>query len=121
MRRDTNDAVPAIVRGLCEDDGDVKQPSDKIISQPKDTVNFVRGMGDSGYRVQVVEHDCPECQFDRMIRRIDVKPSMGNEVRYWCLNPNCAHYVSDQLSHACGGSYPQRRTSEPAVFEGSDA
>lgn len=38
-------------------------------------------------------------------------------VRYWCLNPNCMYYVSDYLSHACHGSYPQRSPQEPAVIE----
>jgi len=120
--------TPAIVRDVCETDGETRVPrtngrpdpsrSDKIISQPKDTVTFTRGMGDSGYRVQVVKHDCPadHCSFDRMVRRIDVSPVAPNSVRYWCLNPNCVHYARDVLSHACGGNYPQRDTDEPAVF-----
>jgi hypothetical protein len=52
-----------------------------------------------------------------MVRRIDVNPELRDEVRYWCLNPNCVHYVSDSISYACSGSYPQRNTDEPTIFE----
>lgn len=120
--------TPAIVRDVCDSDGETRVPqtngrpdlsrSDKIISQPSDTVTFSRGLGDSGYLVQVVNHDCPECGFDSMIRRIDVSPERRNEVRYWCLHPNCVHFVRDHLSHACHGSYPHRDTNDPAVMEG---
>jgi hypothetical protein len=124
------DPTPAIVRDYDRDkDGDAKPPkvngrpdcsrSDKIMSQPYDGVSFRRGWGDTGYRVQVVKHDCPadHCGFDRMIRRIDVNAERRDEVRYYCLNPNCVHYVADALSYACSGSYPSRQTDEPAVFE----
>jgi predicted RNA-binding Zn-ribbon protein involved in translation (DUF1610 family) len=116
------DQVPAIVRDI-DPDKDAptvtrhKNAGEKIISQPTDTVTFNRGMGDSGYRVQVVEHDCPECGFDRMVRRIDVSPVRPNEVRYWCLNPNCKYFVRDELSYAFNGSYPQRTAETPAIFE----
>jgi hypothetical protein len=120
--------TPAIVRAVSEKDGDLKPPtvngspdvrkSDNIISQPKTTVSHHRGRGSSGFRIQVVEHDCPECDFDRMVRRVDVNPTYEDEVRYWCLNPNCVHFVRDMFSYACHGNYPQRDTSEPAVFEG---
>jgi hypothetical protein len=123
--------TPAIVRDVCEKDEPTRVPrvngrpdagpSEKIISQPRDTVTHSRGWGDSGYRVQVVKHDCPadHCSFDRMVRRIDVSPERPNEVRYWCLNPNCVHFVGDSISYACHGNYPQRDTNEPAVWEGA--
>lgn len=122
MGRHTRKATPAIVRDVCELDKPLRIPHnghapDGIISQPMDTVTHSMGFGDSGYRVQVVEHDCPECGFDRMIRRIDVSPERRNEVRYWCLSPNCVHYVSDTLSYACKGSAPHRDTDTPAVYE----
>jgi hypothetical protein len=41
-------------------------------------------------------------------------------VHYWCLNPNCVHFVRDHLSHACHGNYPQRDADEPAVWEEAD-
>jgi hypothetical protein len=104
--------VPAIVREYSDTDSDVT-----VRSTVYDSVTFVRGFGDNGYRVETVEHDCPECQFDRMIRRHDVSPEMADEVRYFCLNPNCVHFVRTELSHACKGSYPQRQTSEPEIFE----
>jgi predicted RNA-binding Zn-ribbon protein involved in translation (DUF1610 family) len=126
MTRDGYEPVPAIVRSIDKekDSPTVKRHKDsaeKIISQPQDTVTFSRGFGESGYRVQVVNHDCPECGFDRMIRRVDVCADRQNEVRYWCLNPNCVHFVRDSLSFACHGNYPQRDTDEPAVFEKGDA
>lgn len=120
--------TPAIVRDVDPDlDGETRPPlvngkpdvsaSEKIISQPNNTVTHSRGFGDSGFRVQVVNHDCPECSFDRMIRRVDVSPVRSDEVRYWCLNPNCVHFVRDSLSHSCHGNYPQRDTDTPAVME----
>jgi len=113
--------TPAIVRDVCDKDRPLRIPKlgnvpDKIISQPTDTVTYSRGFGDSGYRVQVVKHECPECGFERMARRIDVSPVRENEVRYWCLNPNCPHYARDELSYACHGNYPQRDKSEPVIF-----
>ena len=124
--------TPAIWRTIEDTDNPTRVPKtvggqldfksvDKIISQPKDTVTHSRGWGDSGYRIQVVKHDCPECSFDRMVRRVDISPETETEVRYWCLNPNCAHYAGEHLSHACHGNYPQRQVSEPAVFESGDA
>jgi len=125
--------TPAIVRDVDPDiDGDTYFPAtrnfpkgqkatEKIISQRKTTVTHQRGFGDSGYRIQTVEHECPACGFDRMVRRVDVSPERSNEVRYWCLNPNCVHFVRDNLSHATAGNYPQRDTDEPAVFEEVDA
>jgi|APHM01.1.fsa_nt_gi hypothetical protein len=102
--------TPAIVRDVSTDDEPTTLPkvngrptatrSVKIISQPTNTVTFSRGFGSSGYRVQVVKHDCPHCSMDRMVRRIDVSPERSNEVRYWCLNPNCNHFVEDYLDHA---------------------
>lgn len=116
--------TPAIVRPVDRDkDGRIRTPKfgkqpDKIINQPAHTISHSRGFGDSGYVVQTVEHECPECGFDRMVRRVDVSPERKNEVRYWCLNPNCVHFVRDELSHACKGSYPQRTVEEPKIFEG---
>jgi len=118
------DPTPAIVRDFDPaKDGGAKPPSDKIMSQPYDGVSHRRGWGDTGYRVQVVKHECPadHCGFDRMIRRIDVNAERRDEVRYYCLNPNCVHYVADALSYACSGSYPTRQTDEPAVFESQEA
>lgn len=106
-----NDA-PAIVRDFEEKDGRMD-----VLKTTTDTVTFNRGLGDSGYRVQLVEHDCPECSFDRMIRRWDVNVEFPDEVRYYCLNPNCPYFVRDRLSYACHGSYPQNTRSKPVVFE----
>ena len=88
-----------------------------VIQKCYDSVNFVRGMGDSGYRVKTVEHTCPNCSFDRMICRHDVNPELPDELRFWCLNPNCKYFVRDELSYACNGSYPQSKAMEPLVFE----
>lgn len=106
--------TPAIVRDYCDADDECT-----VLSTPYDRVSFTRGMGDSGYRVQVVEHDCPadHCSFDRMVRRVDVNPEFGTEVRYWCLSPNCGHYLGESMSYAFPGSYPNRNVKEPAVSE----
>lgn len=108
------DIPPAIVRDFTSADRDAE-----VLSTPYDGVSFRRGWGDSGYRVETVAHDCPDCGFDRMVRRVDVSPERPNEVRYWCLNPNCGHFVRGCLSHACHGNYPQRPVREPAVVEGN--
>lgn len=113
-----DDHPPAIVREFSEADSEVP-----ILSEPSNTVTHKRGYGESGYRVQVVEHECPACtlQFDRMVRRVDVYPELPHEVRYWCLNPNCAYYLRDTLSHAFHGSYPNRSPTAPAEYEKRDA
>lgn len=103
---------PAIVRPVKDVDNSVT-----VVNTPYDGVEFRRGWGDSGYRVEVVEYRCPECSFDRMIRRVSVSPERLDEVRYWCLHPNCAHFVRTDLSHSCHGSYPQREVTEPAVMD----
>ena len=129
MRQDDYQPTPAIVRAIDSDkDGQTYIPQygeapEKILSQPYDTVTHSRGFGDSGYRIQTVKHECPECGFDRMVRRVDVSPERRDEVRYWCLNPNCVHFVRDSLSYACSGNYPQMDTDEPAEhdFQMSDA
>lgn len=110
MPRDSHDPVPAITRPITDDDRDAE-----VLGTPMDTVSFTRGFGDSGTRVETVEHDCPACNFDRMVRRVNISPEDWNRVRYWCLNPNCAHFVRDHLSHACHGNYPQRSVKEPAI------
>lgn len=102
--------IPAILRPYIEADRETP-----VISTPYDGVSFSPGWGDSGYRVETVEHDCPECGFDRMVRRHDVHVESQDMVRYWCLNPNCLYFVSDYLSHACHGNYPQRQAQEPAA------
>jgi predicted RNA-binding Zn-ribbon protein involved in translation (DUF1610 family) len=108
--------VPAIVRDWSDVDS-----ACEVVREPYNSVSFTRGWGDSGYKVQVVKFDCPECGFDRMIRRIDVSPEMPNEVRYWCLNPNCVHFVRDALSHSCHGNYPHRDVEQPTVYGEGDA
>lgn len=102
--------VPAILRDHSSEDRDTT-----VLSTPYDGVSFRRGWGDSGYRVEVVEHECPECGFDRMVRRHDVHAESPDVVRYYCLNPNCLYFVSDNLSHAMNGNYPQRQANTPAV------
>jgi hypothetical protein len=106
--------TPAIVRDVCPKDREAD-----VRSTPTDRVSHNPGMGSSGYRVEVVEKCCPVdlCGFDRMVRRTDVSPMEPDEVRYWCLNPNCVHFVRDSLSHATPGNYPSRDTDEPKIFE----
>lgn len=114
MARNTTEPTPAIVRNMTDADTECE-----VLGTPTDRVTRTRGFGASGYRVETVAHDCPKCDFDRMIRRVDVNAEYQDTVRYWCLNPNCVHFVRDYLSHACHGSYPQRQASEPTVYEES--
>ncbi len=107
-----SDVTPAIVRSFGTQDSEAT-----VHSTPYDGVSHRRGWGDTGYRVEVVEHDCPACSFDRMARRHDVNAEFPDEVRYWCLNPNCLYYLRDELSYAFKGSYPNRQTDEPAIYE----
>ena len=94
------DATPAIVRDYSSRDNVT------VLRTPYDGVNFRRGFGESGYRVETVEHNCPECGFDRMARRHDVSPEFLDEVRYWCLSPDCEYFVDDRFSHCCSGNWP---------------
>lgn len=88
---------PAIVRG--------HQSADDVTvhSTPYDSVSHSPGFGDNGYRLQRVEHECPACDFPQMFRRHDVNPEIADEMRYWCLNPNCGHFVGEQFAYACEG------------------
>lgn len=104
--------TPAIARDYNDDDRELE-----VLRTPFDGINHTRGLGDSGYRVEVVDFACPACIFDRMIRRVDVSPVAPAEVRYWCLYPNCPYFVRDALSHACKESYPQGGRRTPAVME----
>lgn len=108
--------VPAIIREYT-----TKDRQATVINTPYDGVSFRRGWGDTGYRVETVECDCPECGFDRMIRRHDVHAESPDMVRYWCLNPNCLYYVRDYLSNECHGNYPQRQARRPAVSDKQQA
>jgi len=111
MARDTA-PMPAIVREFAPEDS-----LTDVLGTPYNTVSFRPGFGDAGYKVETVAHDCPSCNFDRMVRRHDVHGETPDMVRYWCLNPNCQYYVSDYFSYACNGSYPHRQPSEPAVTD----
>lgn len=99
---------PAITREFQEDD-DVT-----VHATPYDSVSFSPGFGDSGYKLQRVEHECPACDFPQMFRRHDVAPNHPDEVRYWCLNPNCGHFVGELFAYACEGF---GGATEPVVNE----
>jgi hypothetical protein len=102
------DIPPAIRRRYSDKDRDVT-----VISEPFNSVSMHRGLGYMGRTVQIVEHDCPSCNigFDRMVRLTNVNPEELDGVQYWCLNPNCKHYLRDELSWAFAGSYPQHTPS----------
>lgn len=87
--------LPAIQRDYCETDAEIE-----IMSTFYDSVTFERGLGDIGLKIQYVEHDCPICGADRMIRTVDVQPELRNRAKYWCTKPTCPHFVGDQFSFA---------------------
>lgn len=87
--------MPAISRAYSDADNEVV-----VRSVSFDTVSFTRGLGDSGYRLEVVEHKCPHCGFDRLFRQHRVLPEEPDHVQYWCLNPTCKHFVGETFSYA---------------------
>lgn len=111
-RSDPSHVTPAISRKFTDADIDAD-----VRSTVSNSVTHKRGFGDSGTRIQLVNHECPACSFDRMLRAVDVSPVNSDYVSYYCLNPNCAHYVSDEYSYACHGSYPQRTKRAPEVTD----
>jgi hypothetical protein len=102
-----DDPTPAIVRHYSQEDRDVD-----VRSTPYDSVTHQRGLGDSGYKLQVVNHDCPHeyCSFDRMIRQWRTYPEERSTVAYWCLSPNCPHYVDDEFGYAMQATNAQDPT-----------
>lgn len=104
--------TPAIRRAATSEDYEVP-----VISETYNTIQYVPGWGDSGSKVAIVEHKCPLCAFDRMAREERVSAEEPDTFSYWCLNPNCAHYLRDTLSYAFRGSYPYRTVDEPRVTE----
>lgn len=112
MTRD--EPVPAIVREFSDEDVDVE-----VCATKYDTVSFNRGIGDSGYKLEIVEHDCPyeHCSHDRMLRRWDVNPTRPDEVRYWCLSPACPYQHGGQFDYALNPVEQRSRHTEPVIFE----
>ena len=88
-------ATPAIAGYYSDEDRDVD-----VISTAKDSVSFTRGLGDSGRRIQVVEHDCPKCEHPTMLREWRVNPVDRDDVGYYCNNPHCRHYHKNEFSYA---------------------
>lgn len=99
--------APSIARKFGESDRDTE-----VIHRAYDTVSFQRGLGDSGRRIEVVEHDCPACHFDRMTRHWKVSPVERDSVEYYCLNPSCLYYMGDKFSYAM-----PRKSTEPHTVE----
>jgi len=87
--------TPAIAGHYSQKDREVT-----VISTARDTVSFQPGFGDSGGRIQIVEHDCPRCDHPTMLREWRVSPEFHDEVAYYCNNPQCRHYHADSFSYA---------------------
>lgn len=94
MQRSTKPAA-ALARDYNEEDRDVA-----VVHKLYDTVTFQRGLGDSGRKLEVTEHECPRCSFDRTLREHRVNPERRDRVGYFCLCPGCPHYVGDTFSYA---------------------
>ncbi len=109
MAREGN--APAIVREYSDSDLDTE-----VIDKKYDRVSFDPGLGNSGYRLETVEKSCPQCNFDRMIRRHDVNPTHSDEVRYWCLSPSCQNFVGEQFNYALNPA-EKRNRSTPVITE----
>jgi predicted RNA-binding Zn-ribbon protein involved in translation (DUF1610 family) len=86
-----------------------------VISEIKDDTTYHRGLGSAGQVIEHVQHPCPRCGHDETIRSIGVNIDARQDVEYWCLNPNCPYFVSDELSWATTGNptaYRDRRVVE---------
>lgn len=93
--------TPAIRRDWSEADRKAT-----ILDEVRNNVSFQRGLGDSGRRVETTINSptCPHCDHDRMIRTVHVHPEAPDSVEYWCLDPVCPYFVSDELSHHTANS-----------------
>lgn len=57
-----------------------------------DGVRFAFGYGETGQRIELVEHGCELCGYDRMVRTTRVNPEESDRVEYECNNPICPDY-----------------------------
>jgi len=93
-----NDTPPVIIGDFDERDASVD-----VLYTLHDNVSFTRGLGDSGYRLALVEGpDCPVCGYDRLCREHRVKPDSTDHVKYYCTNPGCSNFCRDNFSHIRG-------------------
>lgn len=83
-----------------------------VLHTVKDDTNFHRGFGRTGSKIEHVEHTCPCCGHDEMIRQHRLHPEDDDSVMYWCLMPNCRYFVADQLSWATK-PHPQHVPESP--------
>jgi len=94
MERNTKPAA-ALARSYSQEDREVE-----VVHKLYDSVTFQRGMGDSGRKIEITEHECPKCGFDRTVREHRVTPVERDSVGYFCLSPACVHYLGDTFSYA---------------------
>jgi len=97
--------MPAIVREVQDADLDAE-----ILHTMYDKVTRSSGLGSHGYRLEVVEYECPACHYDRMIRQYKVNPEDSDRVTYYCNKPSCPHHVEGAFGYARG-----RRASKPVI------
>jgi len=107
----THDIAPAIRRSWKQRDSEAE-----VLSTVEDKTRFHRGLGTSGRKVEHVEHECPRCTHDQMIRLVHVNPEERDGVSYWCLRPSCPHFVADELSWATK-PHPSYPTDTPEVWD----
>lgn len=88
---------PSIARTWSHEDNEVT-----VEQELANKTRFHRGLGESG---RVVEHvsgiECPNpvCESTEHVRVRRKNPEAPQQVDYWCLDPGCRHFVSDELSH----------------------
>jgi len=103
---------PVIRRDWTEEDTDAD-----VESVLDDKTEFLRGMGQTGQRVEHVSGvECLRCGHDEMVRHTHVNPTERNGVAYWCLNPSCQYFVSDELSWATK-PHPNMVPDEPMSWQ----
>lgn len=106
-----HDIPPAIRRTWTRADAEAD-----VLAVIKDDTRFKRGLGRHGQVIEHVAHACPRCEHDETVRSKQVNIEARMDVEYWCLNPNCQYFVSDELSWATK-PHPQMIPDTPMVWE----
>jgi hypothetical protein len=63
------------------------------------TVGSIKGLGESGKRVSILEEDCEKCGYDRQIKIEYINPTFGTDAVKKCMNPVCVDYHDGKFLH----------------------
>lgn len=65
-----------------------------VVRELENSVQSIRGLGDSGRKVRIVEYDCSQCGYDRARQTIDVNPEAPAGMCMKCMNPTCPNHYA---------------------------